>query len=277
MDTKLILVEGIPGSGKTTFAKKIAEYYTRRGETAKLYLEGDSHPADLAWQACIPAGKLEAVLAPYEALREEILRHTHFSEGYAVIAYTRVKTDNFVFYQDMANYEVCDNRTSMDVYKSLHQKRWAAFGREACGKNERTVFECAFLQNHLSELLFFRLFDRPRILTYFKELIRTVEKLHPVLVYLSQPDVRETITRVAKQRVSEHGNWIDAFIQYFETSPYGKAHRIEGLDGAVRCLEERKSIEQEVMWALPVRSILLENPGYDWEAVWRKLEVQLPV
>lgn len=277
METKLILVEGIPGSGKTTFAKKIADYYTRRGETAKLYLEGDSHPADLAWQACIPTGDLDAVLAPYETLREEILRHTRFSEGYAVIAYTQVKTDNFNFYQDMENYEVCDNRTSIDVYQSLHLKRWTAFGREACGKNERTVFECAFLQNHLSELLFFRLYDRPRIQAYCKELIRTVEKLHPVLVYLSQPDVRETITRVAKQRVSEHGNWIDAFIQYFETSPYGKAHRIKGLDGAVRCLEERKSMEQEVMRVLPVRSIQLENPGYDWESVWRKLEVQLPV
>ena len=86
--------QGIPGSGKTTFAKRIADFYIRRGVPTRLYLEGDSHPADLAWQACIPAEEADMVLAPYGAFREEIDRHTRYSEGYAVVAYTKVQTED---------------------------------------------------------------------------------------------------------------------------------------------------------------------------------------
>lgn len=277
METKLVMVEGIPGSGKTTFAKRIADYYTHRGVQTRLYLEGDSHPADLAWQACIPAEQADRILAPYAALRDDIDRHTRYSEGYAVVAYTKVQTDNYAFYQDMERFEACDNRASMDVYQDLHLKRWAAFGKESREQDELTVFECAFFQNHLSELMHFRLFDRDKMKPYFLELLRTVEQLNPVLVYLSQPDIRETVERVARQRVSEHGNWIDAFIQYSENSPYGKAHGIKGLDGAVRCLEERKRMERELLRVLPLQTILVENSDYNWETMWNTVEAELPV
>lgn len=277
MDTKLIMVEGIPGSGKSTFAGRIADFYTGRGFKTRLYLEGDSHPADLAWQACIPAKEADTVLAPYAAIRKDIDRHTRYFEGYAVVAYTKVQTDNVGFYQDMERFEVCDNRVPLDLYRGLHQKRWAVFGIEAAEKENLNIFECAFFQNQLTELLLFRLFDRQSIKAYFMELIRTVEELHPVLVYLSQPDIRETVERTARQRISEHGSWIDDFIRYFENAPYGEAHGIKGLEGALQCLEERKSMELEILRDLPIRTILLERSDYDWEAMWKELEARLPV
>jgi len=42
------MVEGIPGSGKSTFAQKIEEFYTKHNLKANLYNEGSFHPADLA-------------------------------------------------------------------------------------------------------------------------------------------------------------------------------------------------------------------------------------
>ena len=39
---KLILVEGLPGTGKTTISRKISEYISTIGE-AHLYQEGDGH------------------------------------------------------------------------------------------------------------------------------------------------------------------------------------------------------------------------------------------
>ncbi len=65
MNTKLILVEGIPGSGKSTFARRIAGHYQALGQTVRLYNEGDYHPADVAWNACIPLAGLEQALAPF--------------------------------------------------------------------------------------------------------------------------------------------------------------------------------------------------------------------
>ena len=81
MHSKLILVEGIPGSGKSTFAQKIADCYSTRGQKTNLYTEGDYHPADLAWNARLPLEELDNILAPYSAFRADIDKNTHIEDG----------------------------------------------------------------------------------------------------------------------------------------------------------------------------------------------------
>jgi len=272
MKTKLIMIEGIPGSGKSTFAQRIADLYTKRGLKVNLYNEGGFHPTDLAWNACIPVESLNSVLAPYESFRNEIDKNTHIEDDYAIISYTQVKTDDKAFFKEMEAREVYDNRVPFDVFDELHRKRWSAFGKQAKEKNELTVFECALLQNHVSELMLLRLADIEALKTHVSTLIQTVAELSPILIYLSQPNVRETIGRVAKQRVFENGNWIDGIIHYSENTPYGKLHNIKGFEGAVQIFEERKRMEIEIIKSLPISSIILENPNYDWIALWKETE-----
>lgn len=45
--TKLILFEGIPGSGKTTTSQLVHSYLREMGLTTKVYIEGSDHPIDL--------------------------------------------------------------------------------------------------------------------------------------------------------------------------------------------------------------------------------------
>lgn len=277
MKNKLILVEGIPGSGKSTFAKRIFDFYTKGGLKTTLYNEGGFHPADLAWNACIPVEILDSVLAPYESFRDEIDKNTHIEDDYAIVSYTQVKTENKAFFKDMESHEVYDNRVPFEVFETLHRKRWSAFCEQAKPKDEITVFECAFLQNHVSELLLLQLADIEAMKQYFNTLIHTVIELSPVMIYLSQPDVKETIQRIASQRVFEHGAWIDGFIHYTENTPYGKLHAIKGFDGVIQSLEKRKSIELEIIKSLPIETIVLENPNYNWEILWKDLEEKLPV
>lgn len=272
MKTKLIMIEGIPGSGKSTFAKRIADFHTNCGLKTNLYNEGGFHPADLAWNACIPVESINRVLMPYESIRNEIDKNTHIEGDCAIISYTQVKTDDKAFFKEMEAREVYDGRVPFDVFSGLHCKRWSAFGNRAKEKNELTVFECVLLQNHVQELMLIHLADVEIMKTHINALIQTVAELSPVLIYLSQPNVRETIERVAKQRVFEHGNWIDGFIHYIENTPYGKLHGIKGFDGVVQCLEERKHIEIEIIKSLPISSIILENPDYDWDALWKVIE-----
>jgi hypothetical protein len=271
------MVEGIPGSGKSTFAKKIAEFYTKRGLKTNLYNEGDYQPADLAWNACIPIEKLESVLSPYVDFRDEINKNIHIEDGYAIISYTQVKTENQTFYKDMESYEVYDNRVPFEVFEILHHKRWEAFSKHAESKDELTVFECAFLQNHIWQLMLWQLSDVETIKQYFNKLIQTVTELSPVLIYLSQPDIRETVERVAGQRVFNYGSWIDGFIGSIENTPYGRQQGLKGFDGAINHLETRKSAELKVIESLPIETIILENSNFDWDTLWEELKNKLPV
>ena len=269
------MVEGIPGSGKTTFARKIADYYRNRGVAVNLYNEGQAHPADLAWSACVPLNRLGALLKKYDGLENEIRENMHIDGDYAIIAYTQVKTENREFYKELENYEVYDNRVAFDVFCRLHISRWDTFGKQAVEKDELNIFECAFLQNHINELQNFQLASKTDIEKHLNKLLSSVLGLSPVLIYLSQPDIRETIDRIAKERVSEHGNWMDMASKYVENSPYGKANGLRGFDGLIRCIEDRKKIELGVLKSLPISSIIIENTEYDWESVWKSIEAYL--
>jgi len=269
------MVEGIPGSGKSTFAGKIANYYRNKGIVVNLFNEGQAHSADLAWSACVPLGSLDTILSKYSELESEIRKNMDIEGDYAIIAYTQVKTDNRIFYKELENYEIYDNRVAFDVFCNLLQSRWESFGRQAVEKDVLYIFECAFFKNHINELQNYQLANKTDIESHLNKLLLFVLNLSPHLIYLSQPNVRETIERVAKTRISDHGNWIDMAISYVENTPYGKINDLKGFDGLIRCIEDRKQIELDVLRTLPIKSIIVENNDYDWENAWNKLEAEL--
>jgi len=216
-------------------------------------------------------------LEKYAPLRAEIQNFTVFEGEFAIIAYTLVKTDDKDFYKELAAYEVYDGRVPDDVFINLHYKRWRAFGRNAADIDALNIFECAFLQNHVNELLFWRNADEDAIISHHNKLLASVKSLSPVLVYLSQPDIRETIGRIAAERVSnENGNWIDGCIAYCENSPFGKRRGIKGFEGAMEFFAIRKHLEMKILAQLSIPYIIVDNSDYDWDDVWRKIEAYLP-
>ncbi len=272
MTNKLIIIEGIPGSGKTTFAHKTAQYLHQRGDVVNLYPEGPGHPADLGWSACVPIAQYDELLERYAALGDDVIRNTSTEGEYAVVAYNCVKDAPDGFYAEMEAMEVYDNRAPDELFYGLHQRRWRTFGERAVVANERNVFEHALLQNPVNELVLWRDADDAAVIAYCNRLIGSVEQLAPVVIYLSQPNAEETIMRVARERVSSDGDkWIDFCISYVENTPYGKRHGLSGIDGFMHFIHVRKRLELEIMHQLPVSHVVIENPDYDWDGVWSNI------
>jgi len=273
---KLILVEGIPGSGKTTISRKIADYLGKSIKTT-LYNEGQMHPADLAWCACIPEGDYEGIIKTYPQYENPIRENTWFEDGYAIVAYIQFPIEDQKLYAILEGYEVYDGKAGLEVFTGLHAKRWRRFSEQAGKQNGITVFECSFLQNHINELLLFHNLDEDTIIKHLCSLIDSVRTLNPVLFYLVQPCVRETIARVSAQRVDEEGRrvWMERVIQYTEKCPYGLKNGLKGFDGMVKAFEDRKRIEMRVIRELPIETHIIDNPDYDWDKVWGEVEKKL--
>lgn len=273
---RLILVEGIPGSGKTTIAKRISEYLAEKKPTS-FYEEGDGHPADLAWCSCIPENRFEEIISRYPEYEKPMREHGYQEQGYFIVPYTRFAIENPDFWHTMESFEVYDNRVGFDTFVELHLNRWTKFGKEAAVVDEYTVFECAFLQNHVNELLLFHNSSGQAITDYLRKLIATVEELRPVVIYLNQSEVYETIRRASDARIDDQGNriWMERVTDYISNSPYGQLHQLSGFEGMVQYFEDRMELEKEILSLLPVKTYIIQNNDYDWEKVWSGIEVIL--
>lgn len=270
---RLILVEGIPGSGKTTIAQRIAGFLSDYKPT-NFYQEGDAHPADLAWCACIPKERFEEIIDQFPTYEQQMKQHMYEEDGYFIVPYTRFPIEDKAFYQRMEDCEVYNKRVGFKVFSRLHRNKWKRFAKETESKDGYTVFECAFLQNHINELLLYHNKTEDEIEQYLIELIGTVKELDPVLIYLNQPNVRETIRRVSDVRIDEKGNkdWMEMVIFYTETCPYGKQQGLKGFDGMVELFKARKKIELKVIEQLPIETHIINNPDYNWDEVWHEVK-----
>ena len=143
-------------------------------------------------------------------------------------------------------------------------------------KEQITIFECAFLQNHIGEILAdHNVTDEEYIKDYFRELIDTVKELNPKLIYLNQESVEETIARVAKERISDDKDkcpdWIDMVIDYYENCKYGKENNLKGYDSVIKFLKKRKELEGQVIDDLKIDKAIINNLDYDWEEVTKEI------
>lgn len=274
MKNKLILVEGIPGSGKSTISSKIANYLKEKGVNAKLFNEGDSHPADMAWNAYILMDEYKDLLKNNAKHESEIKKNSVLEEDYALVAYTKLNfgPEDKELAKFFESHEVSDGRSSLELFKKLHFKRWADFGQNV-DEDRVVIFECSYLQNHVNELMGAHNKDKEFITSYMLDLIKTVKHLNPKLIYLSQENIRETISRVSSERLSSNKevwpDWIDMVIKYVENSKYGQANNLKGFDGVIKFFEDRKKIELSVIDKLDIDKSIVLNTDYNWDEVFK--------
>lgn len=266
MKSKLILVEGISGSGKTTLSQKLGTWYQDHNIPVKLYNEGIANPICLAWCAYVPIIQYHELLQKYDRISDRIRERTVIEGEYAIVEYTQVHRGQN-FYDELQNYEIYGGRVSDNKYFEITTNRWQTFGNK--NHDECSIMKSAFLQNTIMELLFYRCIDESAITSHAKKLIDYVKSLHPVVIYLSQPDIRNTIQHVADER--SDWNWINIMVDYCEKTPYARKKGISGFDGIIEMLEERKQLEKNIFSQLQAKTAIIENTNNDWDAVWESI------
>jgi hypothetical protein len=276
MNTKLIIVEGLPGTGKTTTAIKINEFLKSKNISTNLFLEDDLHPADLAWHACIPKETFDEILAEYSEIAEDIKNNTAWNGEQAIVAFNKISSSDKSFYDEMKKYEIYNGKTSLDRFCNLLQTRWADFAENADHRDDVTIFESALMQSQINDLLAVRNCDKQTIFDHMKKLVKSIEKLNPIIIYLSSENIEETIRHIASERISNDAqpNWIDMAMGWVEKTSYGKAHGLKGFDGVIEFCKARKSVELGFLANTTAYSVII-NGNNDYDRMWEDIKTTL--
>jgi hypothetical protein len=269
-----IFIEGLPGSGKTTFARRLAGDLKEAGHRVIHFVEGDLHPLDLAWCARMTDKEFDAICQKYPTLAEELRMHSTIEEDIRIVAYTRVRhpDTNHAFYDDLEQYEIYKSDDAKR-FLQVHHDRWRRFN-ESFDKDAIYVFECIFLQNHINELILKHDTDFDGMTQYFQQLAGAIRGTNPLMVSIRQMDIETTLNRWINERrstdPSRYRDWIDSVNRYLEGTRHGHRKGFVGEDGMLRYCHHRQALEQRLLDELDI-DVVRFDLDQDYNAVYESI------
>lgn len=247
----IILIEGLPGSGKTTTAQFVGKWLSTAGRNTVVYSEGDlNHPVDFESAARLDEGQYRAMVARFPDAAT-LLERESIRDGPDVLVYYGLLRQKYVdlpteLFASLAGHDVYE--LDVGLYQRLITARWRNFAAGAANANQATIFECCFLQNPLTMMLARHDAGVGAARNLVLDLANAIAGLRPRLLYLRTPDARANLERVAQSRPPE---WLDYVIRYHTQQGYGRARGWQGFDGLVDFYEMRQSVELSLLPELP--------------------------
>jgi len=259
--SKLVIVEGIPGAGKTSTAQWIQTWLNQNGFEARLHREGDlDHPADYESTACLTEAEYTHLLAAYPDWNEALAGLAQKRGPLTFMSYRKVELPAGLF-QALARHEVYE--LPADEFRRVSLQKWEEFAEKAEAGETCYVFECCLLQNQLTTLMAAHDLPEEAIAAQVLAIAGRLRALNPLIVYLEPPSIRAGLERIAAERPQE---WLDFVIHYTTAQAWGQKHGASGcgFEGLVRFYEARRDLEKSLFPGLGWHGLWIDNAGQDW-------------
>jgi hypothetical protein len=266
---RVLLVEGIPGSGKSTTARSAARWLARAGARVAVYCEGDPQPADLAWQWWLAPEEFEAACHAHPGAEAEMRRCAWVGAAGVAVAYTGVDPDRCggqwpEVEAAMQGREPFNGSIPPAAFMNILTARWTEFGMSEGSPDavDVVVFDGAFLQNTLVELVLFADRDADAITDDLRRLAESVSRWRPFLLRLVPVDPAAALDAVGRERVDADGHprWRESAEAYTADTPWARARGLSSPGALLAYLTYRQRLEAAILPRLPLEWVDLASP-----------------
>lgn len=270
-NTKLILIEGIPGSGKTSAARFVRDWLKERGKHPALFLEGDwHHPADYESVACLTGSEYTELLAQFPDQADFLAQHVWQEDGEWFFRYHELQHEHgdhrpAALFETLARFEIYE--LPADKHRRLLLESWQKFAARAAIEDFVYIFECCFLQNPTTTLLAWHNLTEAMVRQHVLALAQAVGPLQAKLIYLARQDVAATLESTRAERPQA---WIDGVTWYLTEQDYGQAHGLRGFKGVIDFYAMRQALELDILRTLPIASRVIAD-DVDWDARYKNI------
>ena len=259
--TGLIMLEGLPGSGKSTTAHRLGEWLAGRGVAAEHWAEGRTdHPVDFEQVAVLTNDDIVRILGELPASADALIRAAERSGDAWLVRHAQHPGLPRDLVERLRAHDGYDGTITPELHSQVLTESWRRFGRRGVPMAVQ-VWECVLLQNPVCALL--ARFDQPEwvLERHVRGLVDAVSDLAPALVYLDPGDPAAALERAAAERPAE---WLDAVVAYHTNQGYGLSRGLRGFDGYVEFMRHRREVELALLRRLPLPTLVVRTDDRDW-------------
>ena len=227
IDTKLIILEGLPGTGKTTDSFFLLTQLERNGVEARWIHEvSRPHPTSYYDEACLTYEELDKFYQRFPHTRtilEEIgmRRRTTIEVDLMEISWKHLQDFGQEAFEELRKYDVWN--FDLDQYERVALEKWEVFAAEVSEASEVALLDSSLFQ---FQIFTFLLKNAPyeRLEGFIQKLFNILTPLKPVLIYLYREKIEDAIAYLEKDRGVDFLEYIyerDKKEPFYEDRPAG--------------------------------------------------------
>lgn len=264
IDSQLILVEGMPSTGKTTNSRFIHIQLERNGIKSEWV-----HEVAMP-QPVLFFDEVGLTLDEYQEFTRKYTEVADILNRIAVIRKSTVEINlNMIhwYYEDKFPEEIYQALLSFDTwkfplerYKRFALEKWSTFTKQAM-KNEGQVYiiDSAIFQFQIFTFLFQ---NRPyeELQDFVKQITDIIQPLRPTLFYLYRDDAEVTINYLEKERGT---SYLEYLYQRDKDQPYYR-DKPAGADSFKQFLRDYNDLDNHLCASFSERKLSLEISRGNW-------------
>ena len=200
---RLILLEGLPGTGKTTNSYRLYEQLVRNGREVRwLHEVSQPHPTLFFSEACLTKEEYRLFTEKYPEAADMLagiaeIRASTVGIDYLTAARRLPGQESAAWVQELQRYDVMG--FPLERYEPVAQEKWEAFARAALQEDAIYIMDGGIFQYQIFTYLLNGA-EYPRLAGFVRGIMDLLRPLRPALIYLYREEAGDSIAFIEKQR-----------------------------------------------------------------------------